>query len=131
MSSPKLLPFASDTVKCKVAWKKGMALKIVEPFEFEPCAATEDADAVAADDRAVGEYGTVYYAGIIPIAVKNSSGNAGAKLYTGAGGYFSHTTTLSAGSAAPAKGMDDWDYDANANEVGLVTALFFSGNFQK
>ena len=133
MAAPMILPYATLTVKCKDGWKKGMGLKIAEPMEMEVCdVAGEDVHAVAQDDKANGEYGSVYVGGVIPIRVKNKAGDAGDNMIVQADGTFGEEAAAAAAAAKrTAVTFDDYDLDATAQTEGLVTALVQVGNFHK
>ena len=126
MADHLLQPFAKGTVLCKDGWLKGQGLKIAGNLEMELAdTAADDCHAIAADDKLDGEYGTVFFAGIVPIRVINAAGSAGQAFILSSTGLW----TEEAGGAAvgvkrQAIAFADYDLDASATTTGLVTSLF-------
>lgn len=133
MAQAKLLPFAKDTALCDGGWKKGMALKASSDGNLaltKVAAATDDVVAVALSDCADGEYGTVCYAGIIPLRVTNVDVTAGNALIIKADATWAEEASdAAAGVKRNAYALDNYDLTAagitGAAATGLVTAVFF------
>ena len=126
MADHMLQPFAKGTVLCKDGWLKGQGLKIAGNIEMELAdTANDDCHAIAADDKLDGEYGTVFFAGIVPIRVINAAGSAGQHFVLSAAGlWVEEAAGAAAGVKRIAVAFVDYDLDGSATETGLVTALF-------